>query len=105
MPPAGSGGGEESLSERILHHVSDGPVLIPLHLGPIDLSVSKHVVLLWFTALLTFALFVWYSRHLGRVKDGVATGKLANMVDFWVQYIHDKMVSPLIGEEHAADWT
>ena len=102
---AAAGQGGESLGDLILHHVTDGPVLFPIHIGSLDLSVSKYVVVLWFAAAVTLTLLTWYARHLRRTSDGVPSGKLAGMLDFWVQYIHDRLVVPLIGEEHAAVWT
>ncbi|MGH9389237.1 MAG: F0F1 ATP synthase subunit A, partial [Vicinamibacteria bacterium] len=102
---AGEGQGGESLGDRIIHHVSNGPSFATIKLGGLDLSLSKHVVLLWISAAVVLGLFLWYAGHLRRSKDGVPKGSLAHMVDFFVEYIHRQLVEPMIGKEHASSWT
>jgi F-type H+-transporting ATPase subunit a len=102
---AGGEHGSESLGDLIIHHVTDGPPLLDLRLGMLDLSITKHVLMLWTSAMIVLVLFLWYSSHLRKAPDGVPTGRLANMVDFFVEYIHKEMVLPLIGPEHGARWT
>ena len=102
---AAGGGGGENLGDLIIHHVSNGPPLAHLRIGPVDMSISKHVVILWFSAALVLVLLTWFASHLKRSPDGVPSGKLANIVDFFIDYIHREMVVPMIGPEHAASWT
>jgi len=102
---AAGGNGGESLGELIIHHVANGPAVVPLRIGSLDMSISKHVVMLWVAALIVVSLFFWYARHLRKSEDGVPTGLFGTMVDFFFEYIHKKMAVPLIGAEHGAAWT
>jgi F-type H+-transporting ATPase subunit a len=101
---AGSGG-SDGLGQQIIEHVSNGPVIVPLHAGPIDLSITKHVVMLWVTALLVGTMFIWYARRAGKARDGVPSGRFATMVDFFVETIHNQIVLPNIGAKWAIAWT
>src|SRR5437867_7660918 len=102
---AGGGHEGESLGELIIHHVSDSPPLLPLRIGSLDVSITKHVLMLMVSGVIVLTMFLWYSRHVRKVEDGVPMGRLANMVDFFVEYIYKQMTLPLIGEKYAARWT
>jgi len=108
MPPAASAEGAQgsgALGELIIHHVSNGPAIATLHLGFMDLAVSKHVIILWVSAAITLALFVWFAGRLRRDPDGLPRGRVAEIVDFFVETIHRQLVVPHIGEEHGTAWT
>ncbi len=93
------------LGRSIIEHVSNGPAILPLHVGPLDLSISKHVVMLWISATITFLLLVWYARHVARSADGAPKGRLGTMVDVFVVFIRDQIVMPFIGPKWARAWT
>jgi len=93
------------LGEVIVHHISNGEVLVPLRIGGLDLSITKHVVVLWIVALLVIGLFTWLGRRLKNAEDGAPKGRMATMLEFFVSFIREQMVLPFIGQKYAATFT
>ena len=102
--------GAGDIGEVILHHVSNGRPLVPIKvplgsLGTLDLSITKHVVMLWVVATVVFILFTWLARNVKRAKDGVPRGVFASILEFFVSFVREQMVIPFIGEKYAATFT
>ncbi len=88
--------GEEGGAGFILEEVTDH-VLIPLPkvLG-IDLSITKHVLMVWIAAALLIALFA-----VARRRSGTVSKYLANFFEAVVVFLRDDVLKPYIG--HDAD--
>jgi F-type H+-transporting ATPase subunit a len=104
------GAGAEDLGSVIIHHISNGEPLaeikVPLGpLGTLDLSISKHVVMLLISAAVVFVLFTWLAGRLKRSKSGAPRGTLTTMLEFFVSFIREQMVLPFIGPKYAATFT
>lgn len=104
------GGGEENMFSTLLHHVFDAPEIeLPFlghihlpHFEPVriagltlDLSITKHVVFLWFSAALLI-LVVWAAARANR-RNVVPKG-LGNMVEVFITFIRDEIVLPNMGQ-------
>ncbi len=105
--------GEMSVSEMFKHlfeHVQDSkdldlpfvghvhlPQFDPIHIGSfaLDLSITKHVVFLWFAAALLIVLMVFAAR--ANSKSRVPKG-WGNLVEVFVKFIRDEIVVPNMGE-------
>lgn len=98
-------GKEADLGEVIVHHISNGEALVPIKVGGLDLSITKHVVVLWIVALLVLLLFTWLASRLKKAEDGAPKGRFATMLEFFVSFVRDQMVLPFIGQKHAARFT
>lgn len=89
-----------------LHHLADsrtldfapfGEVHLPeIHVGPLDLSITKHVVFLWVAAALMLVIFIPMARIGGPVRRG-----LFNFMEAVVVYVRDQVAVPNIGKEKA----
>jgi F-type H+-transporting ATPase subunit a len=98
--------GHEGLDvgETILHHITDanafefGPLghipLPQIHLFGLDLSITKHVVMMWLVSLLLILMFSLSFRK----RKVVPTG-FANMLEMVVIFIKEEIVEPNLGEE------
>jgi F-type H+-transporting ATPase subunit a len=99
-------GGAFNIQEYIGHHLSDSPTLdfapfgeihLPsIHLGPLDLSITKHVVFLWLSAALMLAIFIPMARSPAPVRRG-----LYNFMEAMVVYVRDQVAVANIGKEKA----
>ncbi len=105
---------EPSLGEMIMHHVTDsrvmevpfvGPVHLPrwapIHVGglTIDLSPTKHVVMMLIAAALLCIIMIWPAQTThgrGRARDRAPRG-LANMLEALVIFIRDEVAMANIG--------
>ena len=109
-------GGGLDLGEMVMHHLVDAPEIeLPwgtIHLptgwmvnlgplGPLDLSPSKHVVLMVLAALFCVALFVPLARAARRRSPGKAPGGLAGAMEAMIVFFRDEVVRRNIG--HGAD--
>ena len=65
----------DEISQTIIHHVANSdPLIILPKIGGIDFSLTKHVIMLWITAGVVFALtYLATSRH-RKEKYPVPTG-------------------------------
>ncbi|MDP1678138.1 MAG: F0F1 ATP synthase subunit A [Bacteroidota bacterium] len=98
-------GGKENLFTQLLHHIYDGPELELPFLGHvhlphfellgINMSITKHVVFLWFAAIiLVVALSIVARKNL---KNKVPRG-FGNLVEVFVMFVRDEIVIPNMGK-------
>jgi len=89
---------------NILHHILDAneievpftAIKIPLpelHLGSVDLSITKHVVMMWVSVVILLVLFRLAVR---RSKDPVPSG-LRNAIEVLIVFIRDDVARKSIG--------
>lgn len=94
----------------IIEHVTDShtlnflpfgevhlPVLPTIHVAgiPIDLSITKHVFMIWVVAVLVFIVMKTVSKS---YKKSLIPGKFASAVEMVIIFIRDDVVVPAIGE-------
>lgn len=111
----GHAGGPPDIGELVLHHTADAwtidlpfgvewhlPRWEPLHLGPLtlDLSPTKHVVFLLFTAFLVFLTLKIAARGVARAEAaGRPPRGFANMMESLVLFVRNDIAIANIGEE------
>tara|TARA_B100000035_G_scaffold310558_1_gene318564 strand:- start:173 stop:1030 length:858 start_codon:yes stop_codon:yes gene_type:complete len=88
----------------ILHHVSDSEPLItlPTFFG-IDFSITKHVVMLWVTAVVVFSISYFATKRYRQEEYPVPTG-FTNAFESVVDFIRNQVVRPNVGAEFARVW-
>ncbi len=89
----GEHGTEANVGEVILHHVLDAKILSINILG-IDLSITKHVLMMWIAAALVVFIFRYAFREQRIIPSGVA-----NLFEAIVVFLRDEVVLPNMGEE------
>ena len=90
----------------LLHHVTNDKsvVYIDLDFGFVDMSVTKHVVLIWaIAALLVLLALVATSRY--RKNKHALPSKFSSLFEILVDFIHNEMVIPNIGKKYTKTWT
>lgn len=92
-------------SEVIIGHVTNSEhPLLHLELFGIDLSVTKHVFMLWLVAGLVFVGVTWLvRRHVGR--GTAAPSGAANVLELTVVWVRDAIVRPNLGDRWTRTWT
>ncbi|MBD3276078.1 MAG: F0F1 ATP synthase subunit A [Candidatus Marinimicrobia bacterium] len=103
----GHGGGESSGAE-IIHHITDTQVwhffkdveihLPEFHLFGLDLSISKHVLMLWISGALVFLLFRGMAKSMQREKSGIARGGFA-LFEMLILFVRDEIAIKSMGED------
>lgn len=106
---AAPAGGEFDISEMILHHLADssewetpfGVVHLPqIHLGPVDLSITKHVLFMMIAAVLVALLLILAARDAARERArGAERGPrgAANVVEAFILFLRDEVALKNIG--------
>jgi F-type H+-transporting ATPase subunit a len=103
----GGGHGEAfDAGEQILHHITDsqtlwlpvvGDVHLPtLHLGPYDLPITKHVVMMWVASVILLLILWLATRTRRRVPHGIQ-----NVMEMIVVFVRDELARKNIS--HHAD--
>lgn len=97
----GEGGG---ITEMLEHHIMNsnaieipfiGEVHLPqIHLFGFDLSITKHVVMMWIASLLLLLIFTMAFRRRKAVPSGLALA-----LETIVQYVRDEIAIKIIGED------
>jgi len=94
--------------EVIIEHVAnsglDHPLIHLPHLGPIDMSVTKHVLMLWIVAALVFFIVTLTVRSYLR-KDRLIPSGFANVIEAMVVFIRDDIVAPNVGRKWVNTWS
>src|SRR5436190_24226334 len=94
--------------ETILGHVSDSSIDHPLiHLPKvfgIDMSVTKHVFMLWLVAGFLLVRVTWSVRRYLRQERPVPTG-FVGLIEYLVERIRDEIVEPNVGRKWVNVWT
>jgi F-type H+-transporting ATPase subunit a len=99
---AAAHGGEFDAGEYIFHHLGDSQVLeLPVvgevhlptvHLGPVALPVTRHVVMMWTASVLILALLWAANRRRSLVPKGIH-----NLVESIVVFVRDELARKNIG--------
>ena len=97
--PAGSFG------SILLHPVTHDPghIYFPMHLFGMDLSITKHVIMIWIVAFVTVSMAIWGTRRYR--KDPGATPKgLSHLYEMLMNFIRDDIVKNNIGTKDGKFW-
>ena len=105
---------EENLGDFIIHHIQNSnewdvfgykvhlPQFPPIHIGgmEIDLSITNHVLMMWFASLILISLFYF----LFRKRKLVPTG-MANVLESMVLFVRDEIAIPNMGAKGGKKFT
>ena len=98
----------DEVGNNIIHHVSNSSIDHPLvhlpHIFGIDLSVTKHVLMLWITAILVSCAVIIPVRKYMQKKNPVPRGWM-NALESVVKFIRDSIVQPNFGSKYTETWT
>ncbi|MBS1817150.1 MAG: F0F1 ATP synthase subunit A [Acidobacteria bacterium] len=88
--------------KTIIHHVSNSPIDEPLlHLpkiAGIDLSVTKHVLMLWLIAVFVFLVVTFTVRKFLKQERPIPVGFM-NALEALVEFIRDSIALPNFGKK------
>jgi len=94
--------------ETIIHHVANSPIDEPLiHLPTIfgiDMSVTKHVFMLWLVAALLLVVVTWLVRRYLKQERLVPSGAM-NGLEAIVEFVRDEITLPNVGKKWVNTWT
>jgi len=94
--------------EVIIEHVANSSIEHPLIQLPtiagIDLSVTKHVLMVWVVAGLVFLIVTMSVRRYLRQDRHIPSGFM-NALEFIVLYLRDNIVEPNVGKKWVNAWT
>ena len=98
----------DQVGDNIIHPVSNSDIHHPIvhlpHLFGIDMSVTKHVMMLWVVAVLVSVVVIIPIRRFLRKGSGVPTGMI-NAIESIVKFIRDSIVKPNVGSKWVMMWT
>jgi F-type H+-transporting ATPase subunit a len=102
--------GKFDAGETIIGHVANSSHEHPLiHLPKvmgIDLSVTKHVLMLWVVAAFLFVSITWLvRRYIRRDAERLVPSGAMNALEAVVEFIRDSIVLPNVGKKWVRVWT
>jgi len=97
--------GTFNAGETIIGHVANSPLDHPLvHLPPIggiDMSVTKHVLMLWIAAAVVLLVSTVAIRRYARGGQMVPRGPVMGLLEYVIVRIRDEIVTPTMGKKWA----
>tara|TARA_Y100001968_G_scaffold280847_1_gene277697 strand:+ start:90 stop:1019 length:930 start_codon:yes stop_codon:yes gene_type:complete len=109
----GSSGDHEAVSvmervgDNIIHHVSNSDIEHPIlhlpHLYNIDMSVTKHVLMLWIVSV-SVGLFVIIPVQKFVKQNKLIPSGLMNFIEIIVTFVRDTIVKPNVGSKWVNNW-
>jgi F-type H+-transporting ATPase subunit a len=94
--------------EVIIEHVSNSPIDHPLihlpHVFGVDLSVTKHVLMIWIVAAVLFLLITGAVRRYLK-QDRLVPSGFMTALEIGVDFIRDSIVRPAVGNKWVDTWT
>jgi len=81
------------IREFIMHHVQDH-VIYPIHIFNIDLSITKHVLMIWIAAATLALLLPLIIRSRALAPRGPV-----NFIEWIVVFLKDGIIDPYLGED------
>ncbi len=101
------GGAHSEEKLDVIHHVTDGNTLelepfgeihLPtLKIGDFDISITRHVVMMWIASLALLLLFVSIGNTYKKMKPTEAPKGLANLIEVIVDFVRIDIVKANIG--------
>jgi F-type H+-transporting ATPase subunit a len=92
----------------IIEHVSNTSINEPIihlpHLFGADMSVTKHVLMLWIVAGILFVVVMWLVRRFLAQKEAVPS-KPMTLLEIAIEFVRDSIVEPNVGHHGAEAWT
>jgi len=94
--------------EVIIEHVSntslDHPLIHLPRVFGIDMSVTKHVLMLWIVAGILFFGLTWLvRRYLG--QERLIPGRVTSLLEIAIEFVRDSIVEPNVGHKWVVAWT
>ena len=93
----------------IIGHVANSPIEHPLiHLPPvfgIDMSITKHVLMLWVSAGLLLVVMTAAIRRYARDGQMVPKGPVMGLIEYVAVRIRDEIVAPNVGKKWVNTYT
>ena len=97
----------ERVGDNIIHHVSNSDIEHPIlhlpHLYNIDMSVTKHVLMLWIVAV-SVGLFVIIPVQKFVKQHKLIPSGLINFIEIIVTFVRDTIVKPNVGSKWVNNW-
>ncbi|MCH7731143.1 MAG: F0F1 ATP synthase subunit A [Candidatus Marinimicrobia bacterium] len=94
----------DEIGQIIVHHVSNSGKLVELPtLFGIDFSISKHVIMLWVSAVVVFVVIYFATARYRKERYPVPRG-FANAFESVVEYLRSHVVLPNVGKEDSKLW-
>jgi F-type H+-transporting ATPase subunit a len=94
--------------ELIIEHVSNTSVDDPLiHLPRvfgIDMSVTKHVLMLWIVAAILFFGITFIVRRYLK-QERLIPGRTASLLEITLEFVRDSIAAPNLGQKWVQAWT
>jgi len=90
----------------ILHHVTNtkSDIWYDIHLWGLDLSITKHVIMLWIIAATTIAISIYATRAYRNNKNAKPKG-ISHLFEILMEFIKSDIVIPNIGNSGYRMWT
>ena len=90
---AGEEQGADEIKEFIMHHVQDH-VIYPIQILGFDISITKHVIMIWIAAVVLIIAIPLIVRSKALIPKGPA-----NFIEWVIVFLKDSVIQPFLGDD------
>jgi len=94
----------ETIIEHVANSSHEHPLIHLPSLFGIDMSVTKHVLMLWVVAVLVFTIVTMAVRRYLK-QDRLVPSGFMTALEIGVEYVRDEIVRPNLGNKHVNGWS
>ena len=94
----------ETIIEHVANSSHEHPLIHLPSLFGIDMSVTKHVLMLWIVAALVFTIVTVVVRRYLK-QDRLVPSGFMTALEIGVEYVRDEIVRPNVGNKHVNGWS
>ena len=96
-------GTSTNIGDQIIAHVANSDVMIHFELFGVDLSITKHVIMLWIAAGLLITGALYATRKYRKEERPVLSG-FSNAFEYVVDFVRTGILIPTVGKDHVLKW-
>lgn len=96
-------GSSTNIGDKIIEHVANSDVMIHLEVFGVDLSITKHVIMLWIAAGLLMTAALYASRKYRKEELPIPSG-FANAFEYGVAFVRSNILIPYVGRDYVLKW-
>ena len=96
-------GTSTNIGDKIIEHVANSDVMVHIELFGVDLSITKHVIMLWIAAVLLLVTALYATRKYRKEELPIPSG-FSNAFEYVVAFVRSSILIPSVGKQNVLKW-
>lgn len=93
----------DNIGTKIIDHVANSHTMYHIEIFGVDLSITKHVIMLWIAAGVLISAALYATRKYRKEERPIPSG-FTNAFEFVVDFVRTGILIPTVGRNHVMKW-